>query len=201
MQNNPKNCSVLVLAAGRSERMGSPKHLLRYDDNHTFLEYIVEQYRGFGCGQVVVVINEEAVVLFKTGIPEKLKDVVFVINRHPEWERFYSVQLGLQKLSGASHVFLHNVDNPYASQDVLQSLIDKNDAGDYVVPYYKGRGGHPVLLNPAVVQAIVGEQNPRRNLKDLLADFSKVTVAVNDENVLLNINTDEQYQQFVRRRN
>jgi len=200
MEHDRKQYSALILAAGRSGRMGKPKHSLRFDEHSTFLEEIVRQYRHFGCKQIVVVINKASEPFFHHRRSASLADVVFVINYHQEWERFYSVQLGLKEFSGTSPVFVHNVDNPYASQEVLQSLLDKENFGDFVVPYFKGRGGHPVLLNPQVIRAIIKEKDHHSNLKDFLSDFSKGVAPVADDNVLLNINNEEDYLRFRERR-
>ncbi|MBD0320868.1 MAG: NTP transferase domain-containing protein, partial [Gemmatimonadetes bacterium] len=51
----------IVLAAGRSRRMGEPKAFLRLD-GITFLEHAVRALRGGGCGEVWVVAGDDAVV-------------------------------------------------------------------------------------------------------------------------------------------
>ena len=197
MLKKTDKCNALILAAGRSGRMGFPKYLLQFDGEKTFLEHIVNQYRAFGCKEITVVLNnEEAESFSKKGLSPRLKSVIFVRNPHPDRERFYSVQLGLRSLSDDNPVFLHNVDNPFAPAEVLQKLFENREEGDYVVPSFHGRGGHPVLVNPKVVRAIVDEKDIRHNLKDFLSGFSKVAVSVDDENVLLNINTEEDYRKF-----
>ncbi|MCK5839504.1 MAG: NTP transferase domain-containing protein, partial [Bacteroidales bacterium] len=57
---NPDKCnSAVILAAGRSTRMGRPKFALRFAKNLTFLEKIITGYSSFGCRQIIVVLNEQ----------------------------------------------------------------------------------------------------------------------------------------------
>lgn len=199
MKNDQGEYSALILAAGRSGRMGKPKHSLLFDGHSTFLDEIVKQYRHFGCKQIVVVINNESESYFPGHRSENLMDVVFVVNAHPEWERFYSIQLGLKAFESSTPVFVHNVDNPFVSRDVLASLIANKGLSDYLVPVCQGKGGHPVLLNPKVIKAIIMGKRPDRNFKTFLSQFARHSVPVDDRRILVNINTRRDYLDFKHR--
>lgn len=188
-----KKYSVVILAAGKSSRMGMPKFLLKYDENTTFLEHIIKKYEAFGCEQIVVVLNEEGANIINSRSVNFLDKVTLITNNHPEWERFYSIKLGLKALNEENLVFIHNVDNPFVNPVVLASLIENIFEFDYAVPTYKGRGGHPVLLSEKVILAIIEKKENNLNFKDYLSNYRKVIVKVNDKNILVNVNSKEEY--------
>ena len=196
--------AVVILAAGKSDRMGTFKFALRFDDEHTFLEKIIKEYESFGCRQIILVLNKngfEAVKRDKPAIFEKIK---IVINNHPEFERFYSVKLGLKEIEQNIPVFIQNIDNPFIDKNLLTKLSEacrtayNSDTNvEYYVPVYKSSGGHPVLLSPVAVGNIKAIKENDLNFRFVLRKFSRINIPVNDEKVLININTPEEYGKLV----
>ena len=189
-----KDCSVIILAAGRSSRVGTPKFALPFKEDRTFLEEIVGQYHSFGCEKIIVVLNREGVEYlekYTLNIPD---NVVFVTNLHLEWERFYSIKLGVEAVAGSQPVFIHNVDNPFVNIEVLQKL--NLALVDMAVPLFNGRGGHPILISEHVQKQIQLEKKNDLIFSDFLTGFKKKVVDVDDENILVNINTKEAYDKL-----
>ncbi|MCK4677023.1 MAG: NTP transferase domain-containing protein [Bacteroidales bacterium] len=195
-QKSDKCNSVVILAAGQSTRMGRPKFALKFDENLTFLEKIITGYNSFGCRQIIVVLNEEGETFLKNNPIKLFSNITIVTNFHPEWERFYSIKIGLRQLNEFSCVFIHNVDNPFVNKQVLKSLQGEMAETDYVVPCFKGRGGHPVLLSKKMIKHIIAEKNPELNFRDFLKRHAKKMVEVEDESVLVNVNTSEDYKRL-----
>ena len=105
----PINYSVIILAAGKSSRMGVPKWSLPFDKNTSFIEHIISEYYRFSCKEIILVINEtdySSFVQKNYTLPFNFK---MIINKHPEWDRFYSLKLGVESLMNDQHVFVHNV--------------------------------------------------------------------------------------------
>jgi len=189
--------SVVILAAGKSSRMGKPKFLLKYDENATFLEQIMQGYETFACNKIIVVLNEQGVDMLLKGEPLYMPDnIEIVINRHPERERFYSLKLALETINFKGSVFVHNVDNPFVNKSVLQKLLAHRTEDNYVVPEFESRRGHPVLLSGKLVADIVSEEKKALNLKEFLKPYLKQVVKVDDKNILVNINAKDDYIAF-----
>ena len=195
-QKSHKCNSVVILAAGQSTRMGRPKFALKFDENLTFLEKIITEYNSFGCRQIIVVLNEEGESYLKENPIKLFGNITIVTNSHPEWERFYSIKIGLKHLDESSCAFIHNVDNPFVNKQVLKSLQGEMAEIDYLVPCFKGRGGHPVLLSKKMIKHIIAEKNPDLNFRDFLKRYAKKVVEVRDERVLVNVNTGEDYKRL-----
>jgi len=194
MTKSKLKLSTVLLAAGRSKRMGIPKMTLPIDNKHTFLETITAGYLNFGCREIVVVANEENRRLIDTG---KLDNrIQIIVNEHPEWQRFYSVQLGLGSTNPENYIFIHNIDNPFVDNLLLQKMAESLSSDKYVVPVYRGRGGHPVLLSRPIVQAIVQTSDHDHILKTFLNRYQRINVETENSNILVNINTVEEYRKF-----
>lgn len=198
--------SAVILAAGLSERMGVPKLSLRYQGGVSFAEHCVFSFLNSGCRQVALVVNEEGFHWMATHVADFPAEVRVVINSHPEFGRLHSLEQGLLSLDEFLPAFVHNVDNPFVNPQVLLALetaysgtIPKGqgpEADHYFSPDFGGRGGHPVLLSPGVVKAILKKGTHPTSLKAFLSGFHRVRVAVTDPHVLVNINTTEDYQSY-----
>jgi len=190
--------SAIILAAGFSNRMGQCKALLSFDKEKTFLEKIIEEYIKFGTSEIVVVINKtiENELINNAHFDEKVK---FVINHKPEIGRWSSIITGLKELKNEGNCFIQNVDNPFVTSELLVD-IDKNiNADNYVVPVFKAKGGHPIIIGHEIIKNILTFDDTDRDLKEYLTKFKRTEVEVNDENILININTMEDYMKYFRR--
>jgi len=197
-QNNEiiKDFSVIILAAGNSERIGFPKLSLKYDENTTFIEHIVKEYIQFGCEEIVLVVNE---IGNKYLVDHDIRfehNVKVVINKHPDWHRFYSLKIGVKSLSEAKSCFIHNVDNPFVNYNVLNELYNNLSNTVYISPVFEGKGGHPILLSKNIISDLKFVEEDQMHFKEFLNKYSKQEVKVNDKMILVNINTIEEYEKF-----
>ncbi len=195
MEHNLNKFSVLILAAGRSQRMGTPKMLLPFNNENNFLEIILKSYKAAGLSNIAVVVNKENSRLaapFTVG-----NEATVVINEHPDWQRFYSVWVGLKTTNANNPVFIHNIDNPFVEGGLLKKMAEKLPDNGYVVPVYQQHGGHPVLLSGYVANKIIQSKDYSTNLKTFLSQFNRVNVETNNDDILVNINTSEEYRKFI----
>ena len=191
-----KNFSAIILAAGKSERLGFPKLSLRFDKDFTFIERIANQYKEFGCEEIIVIVNEigkQYIIKNKLQFPENTK---IILNKYPDWHRFYSLKIGVKSLSNMTPVFIHNADNPFVNHQVLNELANNIINADYINPEYEGKGGHPIFISEKIVQYIINESEDQLHFKEFLNQYKKLKVPVEDENVLVNINTLEEYRKY-----
>lgn len=135
----------LLLAAGESTRMGSPKPLLDWHGK-PLIRYQVEQLRAAGCDHVVVVLGSRAgrVLPFIDGA-----DCEVVVNPDFREGRATSVRAGAAVIPGGAHwVAVLAVDQP-RSADVMRPLFRAatGNPADILVPVHGGRRGHPVLFS------------------------------------------------------
>ncbi len=188
--SNPVPFSVIIPAAGNSERMGSDKALLQHTNGTTFAENLLVNYTEAGADTVVIVVNKSFDLL-----QIKSRSSVCVVNDHVEYGRSYSIKLGIQHIPAGNACFIQNIDNPCIDQNLLWALLYavKDDA--YVIPVSKGRGGHPVLLGKGIVRTMINK-DPFVDFREVLKKFHRIEILWEDPGILLNINTSEDYLKF-----
>jgi molybdenum cofactor cytidylyltransferase len=158
----------IVLAAGASSRMGSPKALLDWGGTPLARAWVTALAK-LG-GRVVVVVGSEA-----PRLREALRGLDLVEN--PAWEdggMTSSVLAGFRALGGGP-AWVTPVDVPVPEAATLEALARH---GPPVVPVCDGRAGHPVGVDAAVVARL----SAVRTLRDALADAPRL--AVDDPRVL-----------------
>ena len=182
---------VIILAAGRSGRMGNDKAKLKYNDHSDFIGHLLNSYFDAGVSKMILVVNEKFLAQ-DNNFPST---VSVVVNRHPEKGRLSSMLCGMQLLEFGQSCFLQNVDNPYIETGLLQALSQVSTPESYVVPMHNGRGGHPILLGSEMIRYIL-TSGYIRDFRTVLSRFARMEVEWADEKVLLNINTPDDYLKF-----
>ena len=127
-------------------------------------------------------------------------NVTTVVNDHMEFERFYSVKLGLAAIRSSSFCFIQNVDNPFIDPQILDIIFEQWSEEKYVSPVFKGKGGHPVLLNRENISRILNWPVNSAIFKEVLKTMECRVVEMPDDRVLININSPEEYQRFYKNR-
>jgi nicotine blue oxidoreductase len=155
----------IVLAAGRSRRMGRPKAFLRLG-GRTFLERAVAALRDGGCGPVVVVAGppEDPVAREVADAARKLGAAV-VTNPDAGSEQVDSLRAALRVLDDDVAAALSiPVDVPGIDAATVRAVIDAFADGDphppVVQPFDGMRHGHPVLFARAVWPELLADPLP-----------------------------------------
>lgn len=179
--------AAIILAAGASQRMGTPKALLAWG-NSTLLEYAVEQVRNADASEVVVVLGPATRAV--------RVEATTVFNPDPQTGRSASIRLAASVLPDTVHaVVVQSVDQPVTS-DILELLYrGLAEASDVVIPTYRGRRGHPVCVSGRLLpelQVVTEEEQGLRAVVRRHADHL-VEVAVDTESVVRNLNDPAAY--------
>ena len=131
----------LILSAGESRRMGTPKALLEYR-GETFLDRLVRLLSA-RCSPVIVVLGAGAAEIRARA----RRPAVFALNPEYRSGQTGSLQCGLRAVpAGADGVLFTLVDHPAVSPETIEALL----AGGAMerpfvrVPRYRGARGHPV---------------------------------------------------------
>jgi molybdenum cofactor cytidylyltransferase len=138
-----KSCSAILLAAGRSRRMGAFKPLLPFG-NKTVIECCIDSLREAGVETIVVVLGHRA-----DEVRKKLSGVRFALNPDPDSEMGASIAAGVGELpDDAQATFIALADHPAVPAAVVSTIIEEWTQGArIVIPTWQGRGGHPVLVD------------------------------------------------------
>jgi len=139
----------IVLAAGRSRRMGEPKAFLRLD-GRSFLERAVRALREGGCEDVVVVAGpREDDVQRQVAETALALGARVAVNGAAGSEQVDSLRIGLRAMrEEAEAAVVSPVDVPGVGAESVAVLIGEHrrTGGEIVIPTHGGRHGHPVLF-------------------------------------------------------
>jgi molybdenum cofactor cytidylyltransferase len=193
-----KPCAAIILAAGFSERMGVEKLALPFDGQHSFVSRILQSYQIFGCNSIVLVVNHRGEKAINKALAGNAAGFELAVNPFPERGRLSSLKAGLERLNQGVYAFIHNVDNPFVNQELLGKMLSLSEKADYIVPAWEGRGGHPVLLSPHVIADIKKVASDSKPLYQILSKYKRTVVEAKHANVLLNVNTPNDYQAFLK---
>lgn len=193
-----RGVTAIVLAAGRSQRMGSPKALVEYR-GVTLLRAQCEQMRTLGAARVIVVVGAgHARIRAATASDVPGESVAWIVNGAPRRGPFSSLILALTLAQregfGEQPCVITPVDVPPVREDIFRVLRHAAAGAECaVVPEFAGHGGHPVWLTPrGVARVLAHPVSPARGRLDhLLALWGNDVrrVVVDDDTVLRNWNT------------
>ena len=188
---------VVILAAGRSARMGKPKLLLPWLGT-SVLGHLIQQWRALRAKQITVVcapanraIQAE---LDRLGFPAENR----IYNPTPERGMFGSIQCAARWpgwQTALTHWAIVLGDQPHLQPQTLRRVLDFSAAQPAKVcqPARHGQGRHPVLLPQTQFRQLAG--STAATLKEFLAARPReVTFCeVDDPGLEVDIDRPEDY--------
>lgn len=141
-----RNVAAIVLAAGRSTRMGGPNKLLAELDGKKLVRTVTEQALASKAAEVIVVTGHQAEL-----VEQALKGLKVTFARNPDFAGGLasSVKAGIAAVSdSADGAVVCLGDMPLISAQLIDRLVDtfEPDRGHLIaVPVSEGRRGNPVL--------------------------------------------------------
>lgn len=191
--------SAVVLAAGRSARMGEEKQLLRVGDS-TILGRTLENVREAAVDEIVLVLGFSAEKIREGLSAALLNGVKVVANQLHEEGMASSLREGL----AAAHPHMDAAlivlaDQPFVRTATIARIIERYRCSDakIVIPFHNGKRGNPVLLDRSVfpeAMALRGDTGCRAIFGNHADGIEEVDV--DDEGVLLDIDNREDYERL-----
>ncbi len=186
----------VVLAAGGSTRLGSPKQVLEWR-REPFVRHVVRAAKSAGLEPVVVVTGAEAEQVNLALMDEEVK-----IRHNPSWllGQSSSVKRGLENLprNCGAVVFLL-VDQPQISINLIRSLIAEHtkQLPAVVAPIIDGERGNPVLFDRDTFQELA-ELTGETGGRAIFHKYPVTWIPWIDAQQKVDIDTLEDYYWFLR---
>lgn len=201
--------TALLLAAGDSERMGTPKALLPWG-GRPLLAHQLAALQKSRVEECIVVLGRDA---------ERLRSLVRpilrpgwktrpVVNPRPDDGKSASIRTGLAALSRPPDaILIAAVDQPLEPR-LLDALIDAA-AREWrapvdgwplrriVIPTFDGRRGHPPLFHGTLLPELLGVSEATEGLKRVIRRIPERVLEMPWERseILLNLNTPAEYEE------
>lgn len=205
--------AAVILSAGESSRMGSPKALVPFR-GRTFLQRLLDVVEKSSSQMENIKPAPDKAPFSKTNVgigwtrvvlgakADEIRDTLGLDPRavivNPRWKegQLSSIQAAISGLSDTQTdgLLLFLVDHPLVSAPVVSELVENfYDSGRAIVlPTFRGKRGHPVIFAQrlfAELLAAPADQGARAVVWQHASEV--LEVATDDEGVVLNLNDPE----------
>lgn len=191
-----RHIGAVVLAGGKSERMGEPKVLLPWTRSKTIIEQIIDQLVKSRLEAIHVVTG-----YYADDVKQRIRPtgVKVVHNRaYKTGDMLSALKAGLRTMPDhVAAVLVVPGDQPRLQPKVIYRMLRAyaEGMGEILVPTYQTLRGYPVLIGRRYWPEFLNKRQPQ-SLHDMLLelDDSVVEVAVEHDSVLCDVDTPADYQ-------
>lgn len=192
--NHSTEVSAIVLAAGMSTRIGSPKQLLEIGGK-PLLAIALETLGRSQIQEIVVVLGASADLIRRQ---VDLDGTKVVVNEAYHEGMGTSLRVGLAAVNPhAKAALVVLADQPFLQPSTIDALIDQHDEHQpqIAIPLYRGFRGNPVLLDRSVFPELAGLSGDI-GCRAVFGDHTEniLKVPVNDPGILLDVDTKADYE-------
>lgn len=185
-----RTVAAILLAAGKSTRMGSCKQLLPLGGTTVIDRCLTTIQRG-GINDIVVVVSENGRDVADAA---RRNGVRVAVNRTGDGDMSSSVRTGLNAVdAGVSGILVALCDYPLVAPATIALLARLHGTfpDGIITPGYEGRRGHPLLF----ARSIIDELAEGMTLRDVVRhDLHRIyEVPVEDAGILMDMDTPEDY--------
>ncbi len=197
--NSPQiNLGILILAAGESKRLGSPKQLLDWN-GETLLQKSISTAKELSSNlhiqsNIYIVLGAKYEELV-----QKIHDDTVVICHNEQWFTGIgsSIQCGMEAITtnvNVDSVLIILCDQPFITSEHLQKLVEQFSLSSkgIIATGYSGINGVPAIFSKkyfAELLMLRSEQGAKKLIEKNLSDF--VTIIFEDAKI--DIDTMEDY--------
>ena len=197
--SRPRGIVPIILAAGASTRMGTPKALCDFD-GHSCLQLALHTCREAGLARPIVVLGYWAAEI---SARVRLEAATVHRNGLPHHGQTSSLKVGLRALPARAQAFLlYPVDFPLLTAEDVRLLLaawrTRRRDQRIVIPSHGHRRGHPVLFDAVLRESFLAldDATPAHAVVDARAS-DIVYVEHDTPYVLMDMDTPEDYARCV----
>jgi molybdenum cofactor cytidylyltransferase len=194
-----KNIGAIILAAGASSRLGTPKQLLPYGGT-TLLEYTVQVASDSIASPIIVVLGSEAQNMRTSINGDKVQTIL-----NDAWQEGIasSIQAGIEELvladPSTEGAVILVCDQPYITAELIDDLVAKHqETGKRIIASsYDETLGVPALFHKSLFPVLLqlrGDSGAKSIIQQHTEDLGIVAFAKGG----VDIDTEEDYKDLSR---
>ena len=178
MATSFQHIAIVILAAGASSRLGSPKQLLEYDGK-TLLQHALDTAMATGCPKIIVVLGARAELLKPVLANQPIE---ILENNHWQEGMASSIRYALQHITIAGFqpesIIFMVCDQPYVTSSLLMSLVEKGvETGlPIIASGYDDMAGTPALFHKSMFLQLMELKGDKGARALLAAQPEKVAI-------------------------
>ncbi|HAA29615.1 MAG TPA: 4-diphosphocytidyl-2C-methyl-D-erythritol synthase [Cyanobacteria bacterium UBA8553] len=188
---------LIILAAGASTRMGTPKQLLLYQ-GRSFVRHIAEVAIASVCHPITIVLGANAQQI-KPEVSQLLVQVV----ENPQWSQGMSssLRVGIEALNTVSQnldaVVITLCDQPFVSSKILNRIVETyHSTGQLIIASeYAGTLGVPALFSRTLFSELMDLKHTE-GAKKIIIKHKNEVFSVPFPDGSIDIDTPNDYEQL-----
>lgn len=192
-----RNIGLIILAAGASTRLGSPKQLLEFE-GETFLRRIAREAVNSRCQPIVAVFGANA-----EKFENCVKDLAIHSVKNDDWQNGMrtSIRAGIEKLLEIDKKIYGAIiavcDQPFATRKIFDELAGKFAESDalIVASRYAETVGVPALFDRTLFSDLEN-LNERGGAKNLIEKYLDQTITIDFPEGAIDIDTPEDFERL-----
>jgi molybdenum cofactor cytidylyltransferase len=195
---------AVILAAGDSTRMGTPKAVLTDEHGRVFVTRIARALSAAGLTDIVIVTGRHHDLIVDVLTQDGLTPVPRIVrNPDPSRGQLSSLWVAMDLVAGEAEGLLTTlVDVPMIAPSTVKAVIDvwQHTRAPIVRPVIGERHGHPVIFDRSVFEELRRtplEVGAKAVVRAHAAEM--IDVSVDDEGCLVDVDTPEDYRLHVGR--
>mgnify|MGYP003964095159 FL=1 len=185
---------ALILAAGKSTRMGSTKSLLNWRGEE-LINYQINTLIKAGCDRINLVLGYDYENILKK--INKI-DINIIYNKDFEKGKSSSILSGINSINNKNkNLLMIAVDQPrplWFLKSIMQFHINKKAI--ISAPLFDNKRGHPVIFNHTFYKNILKINQYKNGLKDIFRENNSLvkTIDINSQWTHLDLNDKKSYE-------
>lgn len=191
--------AVIILAAGSSSRMGSPKQLLKWGDK-TLITHVIETVLQLKIENISVVLGANYEL-----ISEHIKGYPITILNNQNWKLglgksiAYATQCLMESNKNIDGVLFVLADQPFVNATYLNEILNSFNANKnaIIATSYNNNIGVPVLFDKKYFNALINLKDDN-GAKHILKHHESYVKALIPPNKNVDLDTKEDYNTFFR---
>lgn len=194
---NNTTVGLIILAAGASTRMGTPKQLLTYR-GRSFVRHMAEIALSSVCQPIVVVLGAYA-----AQIKPEIKQLPLQIVENPQWNQGMSssIRVGITALNAVSYqldaVIITLCDQPFVSSQILTQLVEIycSTGKPIIACEYAETLGVPALFSQSLFTELLALKSSE-GAKKIIQKYSHQTFTIPFPEGAIDIDTPQDYEEL-----
>ena len=190
--------SAIILAAGKSSRMKTPKPLLNWGKEN-LINFQIESLKNSNIEEIIVVIGSNAEEIKKEIISDEVK---VVENFDFELGKTTSIKKGMSEINNKNDILLIAVDQPRNKlliEQISDFHINHPENKKIIMPFSNGKSGHPIIFSNIFFNELTQINEETEGIREVIKrnQDSIIKYKTKDESALIDLNTPEQYEEYL----
>ena len=192
------NISAIILAAGKSSRMKTPKPLLNWGKEN-LINFQIESLKNSNIEEIIIVIGSNAEEIKKEINSDEIK---VVENVDFELGKTTSIKKGLSEINNKNDILLIAVDQPRNKlliEQISDFHINHPENKKIIMPFSNGKSGHPIIFSNIFFNELTQINEETEGIREVIKrnQDSIIKYKTKDESALIDLNTPEQYEEYL----